>query len=84
AYGNPAKHIARLFKEVLDNDEQFSKSFRFIVFAIINDQNAYSERNPQGNVQPFSEVFQVKSLTLDELKEDLKQMEKQMEMVPHQ
>ncbi|CAF0782011.1 unnamed protein product [Didymodactylos carnosus] len=73
AYGNPAKHIAQLFREVLFGDEKFLNSFRFIVFAIINDHNAYSERNPDGNIQPFADVFNLKILTLNDLKDYPKQ-----------
>lgn len=52
AYGNPPAHVARLFKEVLEETE-FVHSFEKIVFAIIDDGNAKGE----GNFKPFKDVF---------------------------
>ena len=86
AYQNPPKHIgmvsfsptvfnrfysilAQLFREVIRSD--YSRSFKFIVFAIINDHNARKAHNPNGNVQPFAEVFRVDALTIDQLEEKL-------------
>ncbi|HOH59573.1 MAG TPA: TIGR02452 family protein [Candidatus Cloacimonadota bacterium] len=56
AFANPPHHVARLFREVL-NEEEFEKAFRLIVFAVIDDHNAHREHNPQGNLLPFQEVF---------------------------
>jgi uncharacterized protein (TIGR02452 family) len=55
AYGNPPEQIAKLFKEVIEQD--FSGCFRNIVFAIYDDHNSYREHNPNGNLKPFKEVF---------------------------
>ena len=44
--------MAELFKEVIQNE--FSENFRNIIFAIINDHNAISDTNPEGNVTPFA------------------------------
>jgi uncharacterized protein (TIGR02452 family) len=56
AFCNPPHHIAALFREVFSEDEFFSQ-FKLVVFAIINDHNSWSEHNPEGNVLPFLEVF---------------------------
>jgi hypothetical protein len=47
------------------------KSFKYIVFAIIDDHNANKAHNPTGNIQPFAEVFQVNAQTVNELQEKL-------------
>ena len=53
AFRNPPRHIALLFKEVMQ-DPEFASRFRKIVFAILEDRNA-----PRGgNLQPFREVFE--------------------------
>lgn len=49
--------------------KEYSHSFKFIVFAVINDHNAGKAHNPQGNIQPFAEVFRVNVVTIDELEE---------------
>ncbi|CAF3905023.1 unnamed protein product [Rotaria sordida] len=69
AFQNPPKHIAQLFHEVIAT--KYKKSFKYIVFAIINDHNAMKAHNPTGNIQPFAEVFQVDTLSIDELQERL-------------
>ena len=52
AFRNPPRHIALLFKEVMQEPE-FAGRFQKIVFAILEDRNA-----PRGgNLQPFREVF---------------------------
>ena len=56
AYGNPPSHVARLFKEVLGEDE-FIHSFSKIYFAILEDTN--SRKNIEGgNLKPFKKVFE--------------------------
>ncbi len=50
---------------------KFTHSFKYIVFAIIDDHNANKAHNPTGNVQPFAEVFHVNAMTIDELQEKL-------------
>jgi uncharacterized protein (TIGR02452 family) len=53
AFRNPPRHIALLFKEVMQETE-FTGRFRKIVFAILEDRNA-----PRGgNLLPFREVFE--------------------------
>lgn len=52
AFRNPPRHMAGLFKEVLEEDE-FANKYKHISFAIIDDHNARRE----GNYQPFKEVF---------------------------
>lgn len=56
AYGNPPRHIAELFKQVIE-EEEYEHYFRFIVFAIFDDHNASKAHNPSGNAQPFMDVF---------------------------
>jgi uncharacterized protein (TIGR02452 family) len=55
AYGNPPSHIAKLFKEVLEEDE-FIHSFEEICFAILEDANSLNNRE-KGNIKPFKDVF---------------------------
>jgi uncharacterized protein (TIGR02452 family) len=56
AFRNPPRHIAELFREVFAEPE-FQNYFELVVFAILEDHNSYKEHNPQGNLLPFSEVF---------------------------
>jgi len=56
AYGNPPHHMAQLFKEVLTEDD-FAGRFKAVIFAIIDDHNAWKPHNPLGNLIPFQEVF---------------------------
>lgn len=56
AYKNPPKHIATLFKEVLEEFE-FKNAFEEICFAILEDDNSRRAHNPEGNYKPFCEVF---------------------------
>ena len=55
AFNNPPKHMAQLFKQVLEEPE-FKCAFREIHFAIIDDHNA--SRKGTSNVKAFMEVFQ--------------------------
>ncbi len=57
--------LAKLFNEVIS--QYYSHSFKYIVFAIINDHNARQAHNPNGNIQPFAEVFNTHSLSINEL-----------------
>ena len=56
AYKNPPKHIAKLFDEVLKENE-FKNSFEEICFAILEDGNSCREHNPEGNFKPFADIF---------------------------
>lgn len=56
AFQNPPKHIALLFKQVI-NEPEFRNKYKKIVFAIIEDHNSYGLVNPNGNIQVFSNVF---------------------------
>ena len=51
--------------------KKYSHSFKYIIFAIINDHNASKAHNPNGNIQPFAEVFKVDALTINELREKI-------------
>jgi len=55
AYGNPPKHMAQLFKEVINTTYQ--GAFKHIVFSIFDDHNTGNDYNPEGNLAAFSEVF---------------------------
>ncbi|CAF1541060.1 unnamed protein product [Rotaria sp. Silwood1] len=54
AFRNPPKHVAAIFKSVI---EQYAGFFNRIYFAIIDDHNAGQEFNPHGNFRPFQEIF---------------------------
>ena len=56
AFANPPEHVAEIFHKVLDEDE-FKNQFDKIVFAIVDDKNAYREHNPHGNFLPFVKEF---------------------------
>lgn len=56
AFKNPPHHVAKLFKEVFSESE-FKNRFRLVVFAIIDDHNAWQEHNSEGNVLPFLREF---------------------------
>lgn len=55
SYGNPPEQISKIFKDVIYND--FSGHFDNIVFAILDDHNSYREHNPNGNLKPFLNEF---------------------------
>ena len=59
AFKNPAKEVARCFKEVLQEGE-FIGAFEEICFAILDDHNAKHEFNPEGNYKPFLDTFGLK------------------------
>lgn len=61
AFCNPPKHIAQLFKEVLNEDE-FKHAFEEICFAILDDNNTGKQHNPEGNYKPFVDVFGEKTV----------------------
>lgn len=56
AFRNPPKQVAKLFKEVL-SEEEFSHSFSEICFAILEDINSIRLDNPDGNFKPFVDIF---------------------------
>ncbi len=56
AFRNPPGHTARLFQEVFEEPE-FAGAFALVVFAILEDHNAFREHNPEGNFVPFLRVF---------------------------
>ena len=56
AFANPPNHVACLFKDVFSESE-FQGFYKQVVFAILDDHNSRKEHNPNGNVQPFVEVF---------------------------
>lgn len=56
AFHNPPRHVAQLFHEVI-NEPEFKNRYRRIIFAILDDHNAYQKHNPDGNFKPFAEEF---------------------------
>jgi hypothetical protein len=46
--------MAKIFKNVI---KEFDGYFKFIIFSIIEDHNSFKEHNPDGNLPPFSKVF---------------------------
>lgn len=60
AFRNPPRCIATAFKEVVESVELQGRLAK-VVFAIFDDHNAKKMHNPEGNVRPFADVFQVQS-----------------------
>lgn len=57
--------LARLFYEMIS--EHYPHSFRYILFAIIEDHNSMHAHNLQGNIQPFAEVFNTRVLSINQI-----------------
>lgn len=57
AYGTPPEDMAKLFADVLSL-EPYKGAFKKIVFAVLDDANAYREHNPEGNYIPFKRIFE--------------------------
>lgn len=55
AFHNPPAHVARLFKEVLDEYE-FRGLFKAVVFGVLDDHN--SAKNGVSNLDAFARVFE--------------------------
>jgi len=58
AFCNPPAHMAKLFHEVLLEDE-FLRCFDQVVFAIRDDHSTYKWCNPEGNLLSFQREFAV-------------------------
>ena len=56
AFRNPPRHIAKLFHEVIE-EQEFKNKYKYIVFAILEDHNSHKEHNKEGNFRPFKEEF---------------------------
>ncbi len=56
AFKNPPQHMAELFKEVLAEDE-FRNKYNKVVFAILENHHNHEGHNPNGNLEPFKQVF---------------------------
>lgn len=56
AFKNPPRHVAQLFKEVI-NESEFKNKYRKIVFAVIENHHSGEAFNPKGNLKPFMDVF---------------------------
>ncbi len=57
AFANPPSHIAKLFHQVIEEDE-FKDRFRLIEFAILDGYRTGLRHNPDGNLTPFREEFE--------------------------
>ena len=53
AFRNPPHHVARLFRETLQ-ERELAGVFGRIVFAVIDDHNAIRPESPEGNYAPFA------------------------------
>lgn len=58
AFANPPAHIAKLFHQVIEEDE-FKNAFRLIDFAILDGYRTGLRHNPDGNLLPFQREFGV-------------------------
>lgn len=56
AFANPPKHIAKLFHQVIEEDE-FRDKFKLIDFAILDGYRTGLMHNPEGNLAPFQKEF---------------------------
>ena len=56
AFANPPAHIAKLFRQVLGEDE-FKNEFKLIDFAILDGYRTGMSHNPEGNLLPFQKEF---------------------------
>ncbi|CAF1101396.1 unnamed protein product [Rotaria sp. Silwood1] len=54
AFRNPPKHVAAIFKSVI---EQYAGYFKYIYFAIVDDHNTGQDLNPIGNFRPFQNLL---------------------------
>ncbi len=58
AFANPPAHIAKLFHQVIE-EEEFKNAFRLIDFAILDGYRTGLRHNPDGNLLPFQREFDV-------------------------
>ena len=56
AFANPPAHIAKLFHQVIEEDE-FRNTFKLIDFAILDGYRTGLRHNPEGNLRPFQREF---------------------------
>ena len=56
AFANPPSHIAKLFHQVMEEDE-FKNRFKLINFAILDGYKTGMSHNPEGNLMPFKREF---------------------------
>lgn len=56
AFANPPAHIAKLFHQVIEEDE-FKDKFRLVDFAILDGYRTGLHHNPEGNLKPFQREF---------------------------
>lgn len=56
AFANPPAHIAKLFHQVIEEDE-FKDKFKLIDFAILDGYKTGLRHNPEGNLLPFQREF---------------------------
>ncbi|MCR5827243.1 MAG: TIGR02452 family protein [Bacteroidales bacterium] len=57
AFSNPPAHIAKLFHQVIEEDE-FKDRFKLIDFAILDGYRTGLHHNPEGNLKPFQKEFE--------------------------
>lgn len=75
AFRNPPVGQAKLWKELLFNDEEFKGKFKKIVFAIFDDHNTGKAHNPFGNYLPFLETFGITQNRISEFVDSMNRNE---------
>ena len=58
AFRNPPAHIARLFHEVME-EEELKNKYKLLVFAILDNHNARFKHNRDANFLPFVMEFEI-------------------------
>ncbi|KAL9654280.1 hypothetical protein ABK040_010311 [Willaertia magna] len=61
AFKNNPELMAKVFKEKI---EKYNKYFDRVYFAILEDHNSHKDHNPDGNILPFTKVFDLNCLEL--------------------
>jgi uncharacterized protein (TIGR02452 family) len=56
AFKTPPKEMAKLFHEIIE-EEEYDYKFKAITFAIIESNSNYEAHNPEGNLKPFVDEF---------------------------
>ena len=57
AFANPPAHIAKLFHQVME-EEEFKNKFKLIDYAILDGYRTGMQHNPEGNLKPFEREFE--------------------------
>jgi hypothetical protein len=69
--------VARLFREVIAEEVYVKQEpnercwLRYVVFAILEDQNSFQHHNPHGNISGFERELDVDAMTMEEFENSL-------------